>query len=62
MTRLGMFTKTIYPDGYDTSKIRECCVVIPDDKADDESYINSKSMEASLQCVTCLGCPAAKDW
>lgn len=57
--RLGKFTKTLYPDDYDFSQCPECCRVIPDDKANDEGFINSLHLKDLMDCVQCFGCPAA---
>jgi hypothetical protein len=59
MKLLGKFTKTIYPDDYDKSKIRECCTQISDDKANDEEFINQHHVKDLTDCVRCFGCPEA---
>jgi hypothetical protein len=59
MKLLGKFTKTIYPDGYDKSKIHECCTQIPDDKANDEEFVNNHHVKDLMDCVRCFGCPEA---
>lgn len=60
MKLLGKLTGTIYPDGYDKSKIQECCTCIPDDKANDKRFIELHHQSDLLVCINCLGCPAAK--
>ena len=59
MTRLGKFTGTVYPDGYNTSKIQECCTQIPDDKAGDDQFIDDHHIKDLMDCMRCMGCPAA---
>ena len=59
MKRLGKFTGTIYPDNYDKHKIWECCTQIPDDKANDEDFINEHHVRDLMDCMRCFGCPMA---
>lgn len=61
MTRLGKFTGRIYTGKYDFSQCPECCTIIPDDKANDEAFINIHRAGDLLDCLRCLGCPAAKE-
>jgi hypothetical protein len=59
MMKLGMFTGKVYPKGYDTSKIKECCMNISDDKANDESFVNQTHLSTLAQCISCMSCPEA---
>jgi uncharacterized protein with PIN domain len=60
MKRLGKFTKTIYPDDYDLSQCPECCTQISDDKANDEEFVNNYHVRDLMDCLRCMGCPAAQ--
>ena len=60
MMKLGMFTGKVYPKEYDVSKIKECCMKIPDNKANDEGYVNQTRLHTLPQCIVCMGCPEAK--
>lgn len=57
MIKLGKYTRTIYDKDYDFSKCPECCVNL-DDKISEEEF-DKVLLRNLLECVTCLGCPAA---
>lgn len=59
MKRLGHFSGKIYDENYDTNLIEECCLLIPDELAEDEEYLHSKHAKHLLICVQCRGCPMA---
>lgn len=60
MARLGKFTKTIYDDDYDFAQCPECCVVISDEQAKDEEFVNSHHLKDLMDCIRCFGCPAVQ--
>lgn len=60
MKRLGKFTGTIYKEDYDFSNCPECCVQITDEQAKDEESITQHHIKDLIDCITCMGCPAAQ--
>lgn len=60
MKRLGRYTKKIYDEGADLSRIRECCILLTDEQAQDEKYVNDHHVKDLMDCIRCLGCPAAQ--
>lgn len=60
MKRLGHFTKTIYDENYDFSNCPECCLMITDEQANDEEFINQQHLKDLMNCITCMGCPASQ--
>ena len=60
MKKLGKFTKTIYGEDYDFSQCPECCVMLTDEQANDETFIDQHHLEDLKDCIKCFGCPAAQ--
>lgn len=61
MPRLGKFTSTIYDDNYDFSNCPECCVVLSATQLNDSDLIAELKAKNILDCLTCHGCPAARN-
>lgn len=59
MIRLGKFTGTIYNEDYDFSKCPECCVCVSDNQANNKALIAERHEKDLLDCIQCMGCPAA---
>lgn len=53
MKRLGMYTGKIYDEDYDRSKIKECCVLLSDEYAENEAYISLLKAKNALRCNAC---------
>lgn len=58
--RLGKFTGRIYDENYDFSNCPECCVCITKEQAEDEAFVSAQHIKDLMDCLTCMGCPAAK--
>lgn len=59
MKRLGKFTGKVYDENYDFSNCPECCVCISEEQFQDEKYIADHHVKDLLDCLKCMGCPAA---
>lgn len=60
MSRIGKFTGTVYPDDYDFSSCPECCTCVSEEKTKDEVFTSSLRAKNLIDCLSCMGCPAAK--
>lgn len=58
--RLGKFTGTLYQDDYDFESCPECCVCLSDDQANNEDFLSERHAKDILDCISCMGCPAAR--
>jgi len=68
MKRLGKYTGTIYSEDYDFRNCPECCLVISEEEANDENFINERKAKNRLNCVMCVAsnspfkpCPASNN-
>lgn len=58
MKRLGKYTGKIYSDE-EKSEIRECCLCISDEQAENEEFVKQRHFDDLRTCVLCGGCPEA---
>ena len=58
MKRLGKFSGKIYSENDDYSS--ECCIIITDDNATDNSFIKASMAKNAMDCLNCHGCPESK--
>lgn len=58
--RLGKYSGKIYTE--DKAKyMQECGVCISDEQANNEEWINDHHLQDLKYCVTCCGCPMARE-
>ena len=59
--RLGKFSGKIYKGEREIATMQECGVVITEEHANDEEWIQEHHLDDLRDCIRCCGCPVAQE-